>query len=166
MNRTGQIGIVHSRRGFWGKLVQVVTRSHWNHTVIAINAVECVSAEPGGAVRRPIAYYSGEDVVWSQFDLTVPQRRNITGWTVQHIGVEYNTADFILAGVASITGRATPMWVRRIVATPDRLICSQLCDYAYQAGSLPLFDDRRPVGAVTPADFGALFLTRGWTDKD
>jgi hypothetical protein len=165
MTLTGQVGLVHTNRGFLGRLVQVVTRSYWNHTVIAISDTECVSAEPGGAVIRPIAYYADEHVVWSRFDLAGYQRRLITGWARDHIGTPYNFADFVLAGLVSITGRATPEWLRRIVATPDRLICSQLCDYAYQAANLHLFDDRRPEGAVTPASFGRIFTAHGWAHR-
>ena len=165
MSLTGQIGIVHTDRGFGGLLVQWATRSYWCHTVIAVSDTTCLSAEPGGAVIRPITEYAGR-IVWSQFDLTVAQRYLITRWARDHLRVPYNWGDFIAAGLASLTGRATPMWLRRIVATRDRLICSQLCDLAYQAGSIHLFRDRRPVGAVTPADFGRLFRTRGWTDRD
>lgn len=165
MTLTGQIGIIHSRSGFWGKVVQWVTGSHWNHTVMALDDIVCVSAEPGGALVRPITFYRDEEVVWSQFNLTTHQRDHITRWAVQHIGTEYNWADYFLAGIASITRRATPRWVRRIVATPDRLICSQLCDYAYRAGSKHLFTDHRPLGAVTPGDFGRLFREHGWTDR-
>lgn len=166
MNRTGQIGIVHSRRGFMGRLVQWATRSHWNHVIVAVNEYECVSAEPGGAVVRLITYYHAEEVVWSRYDLTASQAVAIRRWARHHVGVEYNWSDFVLAGIASITGRATPKWVRRLIATPDRLICSQLADLAYQAAGLHLFNDRRPEGAVTPKSFGQLFRTHGWTDRD
>jgi hypothetical protein len=57
------------------------------------------------------------------------------------------------------------MWLRRIVATRDRMICSQMSDLALQAGAIHLFHDRRPIGAVTPADFGRYFVAQGWTDK-
>jgi uncharacterized protein YycO len=166
MIRTGQILLIHSRRGFWGRLVQWGTRSHWNHAAVMVDPYHCLSAEPGGAVLRPITYYRHEEVVSSRFDLTPEQRTTIHLWALGHIDVEYNFGDFILAGIASVTGRATPKWLRRIIATPDRMICSQLCDYAYQAAGIHLFDDARPEGAVIPADFGRLFRTHGWTDKD
>lgn len=167
MTHTGQVGIVHSKRAGMGRLVQLVTGSHWNHTVVAINDTQCVSAEPGGAIVRPIAYYTRDhDVVWSRFELTHTQRWRIATWARHHRGVEYGYGDFIAAGISSITRRATPAWLRRIVARPDRLICSQLCDLALQAGDVHLFQDNRPAGAVTPADFGREYRAHGWTDKD
>ena len=167
MTLIGQVGIVHSRRWGIGRLVQLVTGSHWNHTIVALPFGRCVSAEPGGAIVRPIAYYTRDhDIAWSQFTLDRAARHRIVEVALRHKGVEYGYGDFIAAGIASITRRATPEWLRRIVSRPDRLICSQLCDLALQAGGEHLFRDNRPNGAVTPADFGREYRDRGWTDRD
>lgn len=165
---TGQVGIVHGTA--WdARLVQVVTASHWNHSVIAISDTHCISAEPGaaGARIRPISHYeqAGEDIEWSRFPLRGWQRRKITGYAIGHIGTPYNWADFFAAGVASILKQRTPRWLDAFVGSTDRLICSQICDLALQAGGIHLFRDERPVGAVTPASFGAYFKAHGWSER-
>ncbi|MFF2493236.1 hypothetical protein [Agromyces sp. NPDC058064] len=164
MTLTAQVAVVHSDRGLAARLVQGITGSAWNHIIVAINDTHCLSAEPGGAIVRPISYYDDHLVVWSRFELDAQQRRRIVNWAWQHVGVPYSWPDFIAAGISSLTKRATPRWLRRFVARPDRLICSQLCDLALQAGGLHLFADHRPAGAVTPASFGALFVELGWSD--
>lgn len=163
MVRTGQIAIV-STSGWVGRLVQRATGSAYNHSVVAISNTHCVSAEPGGAVIRPISYYRSDGVVWSRFDLTRDQRDRVSTWAFEHVGVEYDYAGFVAIGATKLLGPFAPRWLLRYVATHDRLICSYLCDLALQAADIHLFRDHRPEGAVTPGSFGKVFVARGWAD--
>lgn len=161
---TGQVAVI-GNRGWFGRAVQVVTRSAWNHNVVAINELECVSAEPGGAIIRPISYYNTDTVAWSQFDLTAEQRDRISTWAFNHVGVEYDHLGFVAIAVTKILGPFAPRWLLRYIGTRDRLICSYLCDLALQAGGIHVFKDHRPRGCVTPGSFGKMFVLRGWADK-
>jgi len=160
----GQVGLV-STKGWVGRLVQLVTRSAFNHSVVAINEHECVSAEPGGAVIRPISYYQHDFVAWSRFNLTAEQRDRITLWAFDHVGVEYDSVGFAAIAVTKLLGPFAPRWLLRYVGAHDRLICSYLCDLALQAGDIHLWRDHRPEGAVTPASFGKVYKARGWSDR-
>ena len=159
---TGQVGLVPGDKGWASGVVMWATRSNWSHMVVAISERECVSAEPGGVRIRPIGYYPG--TVWSKFPLRWTQRRRIVNFARSRIGTKYAWIDYLAVGVAIITGRATPEWLRSYVADDTSLICSQLCDLALQAGGIHVFFDHRPAGAVIPASFARVFIARGWTD--
>lgn len=163
MNLTAQVGIIHSKQGFSPWLIRIITRSWWTHVIVAINDTQCVSAEPGGAVVRPISEYT--DIAWSHFDHTPRQRAQITVWAAAHVGTPYSWVDFYIAGLGALLKDHTPAWVERIAAGTDRLICSQFCDLALQAAGIHLFQDERPRGAVTPASFGRIFHRNGWAHK-
>lgn len=163
---TGQVAIIHAPTGWAGRIVQIITRSHWNHTVTMISNTRCVSAEPGGVRTRNISHYTdNEEVVWSQLELTPAQRHTIRRWSLDHLGDRYNWLAYIAIGIALTTGRATPRWLRRWLDNSDDLICSQACDMALQAANIHLFKDHRVAGAVHPGSFGAYFHEHGWTDK-
>jgi hypothetical protein len=161
---TGQVGII-STSGWVGRLVQLVTRSAYNHSVVAINDRECVSAEPGGAVIRQISDYRNDVVVWSQFTLDAERRDLISTWAFEHVDTEYDYLGFAAIAVTKLLGPFAPRWLLRYIATRDRLVCSYLCDLALQAGGIHLFQDHRPEGAVTPASFGKVYKARVWADK-
>jgi hypothetical protein len=162
---TGQVGII-STSGWVGRLVQLVTRSAYNHSVVAINDRECVSAEPGGAVIRPISDYQHDLVAWSQFNLDHEQRDRIATWAFEHVNAPYDYLGFVAIAATKLLGPFAPRWLLRYIATHDRLICSYLCDLALQAGGVHMFRDHRPEGAVTPASFGKVYKARGWSDRD
>lgn len=159
---TGQVGLIHSDTGFIPWLIRVISRSHWTHMVVAISETECMSAEPGGARIRPISDYPA--ITWSQFKLRPWQRRRIATYARTHEGTPYGWLDFFAAGVALLTGRRTPEWLRLYVASTGTLICSQLSDLALQAAGIHIFHDRRPLGAVIPGSFGRYYVEQGWTD--
>jgi hypothetical protein len=162
---TGQVAII-STSGWVGRLVQLVTGSAWNHSVVAINELECVSAEPGGARIRLISEYRHDTVAWSQFTRSDERRDRITTWAFDHLDVDYDYLGFVAIALTKLLGPFAPKWLLRYIATRDRLICSYLCDLALQAGGIHLFDDHRPHGCVTPGSFGKKFKARGWSDRD
>jgi len=161
---TGQVALI-STSGWVGRLVQWATSSAYNHSVVAINDLECVSAEPGGAVIRPIGDYQHDLIAWSRFELTGEQRDRISTWAFEHVGTEYDTVGFAAIAVTKLLGPLAPRWLLRYVGASDRLICSYFVDLALQAGGIHLFRDHRPEGAVTPASFGKVYKARGWADQ-
>ena len=161
---TGQVGLVPSDGAFKSKVVAWASRSYWCHVVVAISETECVSAEPGGTRIRPIAFYP--EIVWSRFPMRPWQRRRAVRFAKDCIGKAYAWGDYWAVGLALVTRRQAPEWLRASVANTDTLICSQVADLALQAAGIHVFYDERPAGAVIPASFGKIFKARGWSDVD
>lgn len=161
---TGQVGLVPKDGGWASGVVAWASRSNWTHVVIAISETECVSAEPGGARIRSNTYYPG--TVWSRFPMRPSQRRRIVRYARSRLGTPYAWGDYWAVGIALMCNSWSPEWLRSIVADTKRLLCSQLVDLALQAGGIHVFHDYRPAGAVIPASFGKVFVSRGWADRD
>lgn len=162
---TGQVGLVPAANNWasWG--IVWATGSAYTHVVVAISETHCVSAEPGpcGARIRPISDYP--DTVWSRFRLTPRQRRAIVSYAGSKLRTPYSRLDYLAAGVATVTKRRTPDWLRTYLNRRDKLICSHLALLALKAGGISLRLDDRPTASVIPGDFGKYFVTRGWADR-
>ncbi len=157
---TAQIGLVPHPVRFWPRLIAWATHSTVYHTVLAIDNTRSISAEPGGAVFRPLNYWP--DTIWSQFDLTPEQQEDITDWGVRHKNTPYNFLDDAAIGIALVFGMHTPKWVARYLSSDYSLECAQLCDAAYEFAGRPLFDDGRLPGAVYPGSFEPIWRANGW----
>jgi hypothetical protein len=156
----GQIGLVLKPTSFWGRLIAWWTNSPAYHTVLAIDNVRCISAEPGGARYREISLYP--EIVFSHFDLTEEQRDNIVDWGIRHLGTSYNFAEDIAIGIGLRFGMKTPLWIQRYLSSDYILNCSQLCDAAYFNADIDLFTDHRLSGAVFPGSYVPLWVAKGW----
>ena len=156
---TGQIGLCYTT-GFWGRVIRAVTRSHYNHAVIAISETLCAGAEPGGVRIRSITEFP--DIVWSKFPLTLPQQVKVVLFTKSQLGVRYNYADDLFIGIALLTRERTPAWIERALSDPDSWQCAQLADAALQRAGVHVFRDDRPFGAVYPGSFVPVFQAFGW----
>lgn len=160
MTLAGQIGLVPHPVAFWPRAIAWVTRSTVFHTVLAFDDVRCLSAEPGGAVVRSVTAWP--DVIWSRFELTDEQLDDIVDWGIAHWGVPYGFFTDVAVALALLLGWSTPRWVARYLSTDQVMNCSQLCDSAYLAAGIHLFDDGRLPSAVYPGSFVPLFKERGW----
>jgi uncharacterized protein YycO len=157
---TGQIGLIAHPRGFWPRVIAWATRSPFYHSVLAVDNTRAVSAEPGGAVFRPLNFWP--DTIWSDFDLTAEQKEDITDWAVNHIRTPYNFLDDLAIGLALIFGLHTPKWIQSYLSSDYTLECAQLCDAAYRAAGIQLFDDGRLPGAVYPGLFAPIWQKNHW----
>jgi hypothetical protein len=99
---TGQVGVVVNARGWMGKAIQWATRSSAHHCIIAINETHCISAQPGGAKRRPISDF--EFVVWSRYNFNEDEAHYIAGVADYSQGVRYDYLSFIALGFHFLTG--------------------------------------------------------------
>lgn len=156
-----------------------------NHAVIFVGDVpgydkpQLVQAQPHGAKFADWDSY-GDSMYWDDdpeqlqlnetlrpLFLTDKDRTEIAAWArdcaIKKIG--YNYLDFLAIGLAQkrfhklINPARLRWWDRWVVnrlSRPDRLICSQLVDYAYAKASVHLFMDARPPGLVSPADLFSL----------
>lgn len=159
-DRTGQIGLVPHPVRFWPRVIAWATHSTVYHSVLAVDNTRAVSAEPGGAVFRPLNFWP--DTIWSQFELTPEQREDIADWAVAHIGTAYNFLDDLAIGLAMVFGIHTPKWIQRYLSSDYTMECAQLCCQAYTEAGIDLFTDGRPPGAVYPGSFEPVFRTHGW----
>ncbi len=157
---TGQIGLVCEPTSFWPWLIATVTRSPVYHTVVAIDNVRCVSAEPGGARLREISRY--KHIVFSRFELTEEQRDDIVDWALAHLDVPYGFFSDIAIFLGLKLGLKTPKWIARYLSTDQVMMCSQLCDSAYAENGVHIFTDGRLPSAVWPGSYVPLWKRRGW----
>jgi cell wall-associated NlpC family hydrolase len=145
--------------------IQFGTKSHVNHAGLYIGGNQIIEARPDGAGYAPLSEYQSRNTVWSALPLTDTQRTDIANAATTLIGTPYGWPDAIAIALAQPRlGRhldttkpldQQPWWYKRI-AREDRLICSQLVDYAHYLGGVNLYDDGRPFGLVSPADLEKL----------
>jgi hypothetical protein len=138
--------------------------SDYEHAIIGVEDGMIVEAEPGGAVCVPM-HYPPEMVLWST---GTPFRHSsgptapvgpLTGSLIaaaarKYIGVPYSFADY--AAIAAHCWHLPLPGLRDFVADDGHMICSQLCDQAFQDAGIQLFDDGRWPGFVTPASLAGL----------
>ena len=155
---TGQIGLRMNGGSLTARTIETITHSQTHHVVIAISETHVMSAEPHGAVIRPMTDYP--EIIWSQFDYTDIQRADMAfmAEALQHH--PYNYAGFALIGVEKITGIRIPDRLARAVSWTDRMMCSQMADFLLRKVGLQLFQAHS--GMVSPADFEHFFRTMGW----
>lgn len=152
-----------------GLAIRTVTRSPVNHAGI-VTAVEpdgtvrTVQALSHGVVPRPLPLRvaTGDAVVIVHPTITHQQRLLAAGTAelLVHRRVGYDYSDLLAAGLLQY-GVSLPS-IRRKVADPDRMICSQAVDWCYGQAGVHLFDDGRTPQAVTPGDLLWLHEQRGW----
>lgn len=121
---TGQVGCVVDSRGWMGKAIERVTGSRAHHVVIALSDTHCISAEPGGAKRRPISDF--EFVVWSKYQHTEEQAHLIAGLAEYSQHVRYDYLSFIALGVHFLTGAKIPDKVAEWLDNRGETTCSGL----------------------------------------
>lgn len=147
--------------------------SRVNHAVLYVGPQvghakpQAIEARPGGAGLCDWDKY-GSDMIWlTGLRPAMPQaqREVIAAAGVSFQGIEYGYLDILAVGLAQkrlgsevdvtkVVARQ-PWWVQR-VESMHTMICSQLCDAAYLAGGVHLFNDGRLPGLVSPADLLAL----------
>lgn len=161
-NLTGQIGLRLNGEGLMARGIELVTQSHAHHVVIAINETHVVSAQPGGAVIRPMTDYP--ELVWSQFEYTDKQSQHMAVLAASMNRQEYNYLGFALIGFELITKTRVPDAVARAFSYQDRMFCSQMADFCLRKAGFDLFHSEW--GMVSPGDFERYFQAVGWMDPD
>lgn len=166
MPQPGDIGVVHVN-GIGGLLIRLGQRligsggSDYEHAVICIGvsvdgAAQVVQAMPKGADTR--TYYPASGVLWSSFPLTESQRDRIKRAAIGYLDTPYSAADYF-AIAAQRFGFGWLPFVRKVMASTNSMICSQLCVQCYHDAGIDLFPGRLP-GDVTPGDLAALIEKR------
>jgi cell wall-associated NlpC family hydrolase len=151
----GDFGLV-SISGMGGFLVRIGQGllgdgfGDFHHAFLVLDNGEILEAEPGGARIVPLSNYDGTNAVYSDWDLTVPQRADLVAAARPLVGTPYSWLDYL--SLALVRFRIRPEWLKRYVADTGHLICSQLCDLVYLRAGLHMFQDGRDPMDVTPGD--------------
>ncbi|WP_042381364.1 hypothetical protein [Streptacidiphilus melanogenes] len=129
---------------------------HWDHAFVYVGDDQLVEAEPGGARLANLDEYQGRVVAWStgHIELTEEQRTAVVTAARSYIGVPYSAADYMALALWHFHLRIG--WARKVMASRASMICSELCDAAYDEAGVHLFADGREPGDVTPADLALL----------
>lgn len=150
----GDFGVV-TTSGWAARLIQTVTRSHYNHAFIYAGNGRIIEARPSGAGYGTLDYPA---VLWSNVPLNPLERDNVVAAAVKMIGTPYSWVDCAAIGIADLFGQHIPELVRKRLNRRDRLMCSQLVDTAYLLAGVHLFSDGRVPGDVSPADLALLVV--------
>lgn len=125
--------------------------------VDADGTVHAVEAWPSGA-RRHTYRLDDPAILWSSghFDLTDGQRRQIVAWWVDHLGAGYAWDAYLRQAAVRLRVPFAASALARQIEERHEFICSQWIDCGWQAGSYPLFADRRAPYDVAPSDLADL----------
>ena len=160
----GCYGVVRTR-GLAGATIRLATRSRFNHAWVHIGGGTIVEAEPGGArlgsaddyADCPGGTNAGEP-------LTDAQRAAIVAAARAMIGRGYSWLDIAALGLRQFGIRSA--WLTGRIKRTDRVICSQLVDYAYEQAGVTLFADGRLPQDVTPGDLAERIVEQPWGALD
>jgi hypothetical protein len=170
MSEVGQIGLVTSS-GFWSALIRYGTHSTINHSITDVGDVwhkgvfypdSVVSAEGSGVKLMPKSAFP--NAVWSEFDLTPAQQLKIKSFLLNAVDKPYSYLSDILIGIALITHLPVTRWFDRYLISSNHFQCADLCDSAYHAAGIRLFEDVIP-SAVYPGMFVPIWVDAGWLPK-
>lgn len=150
----------------------------YTHAFLVVDEDRVIEAEPGGARFAPLSKYQGrEDVLFSDLPIQREVAKAQAGWakvgytfalsdaalSYENIlrrrvvlfgdrceGVPYSFLDYFALALERYNIHIKA--VQNRVARNDRMICSQLVDWAYEQVGIHLFDDGRLPQDVTPGD--------------
>lgn len=154
--RPGDVALVRTDN-LIGGAIRLGTRSRVNHARLVVSEDgRCLEANADGA---DFGWIRPSDIVVTA-PLTDDQRSAIGPIAKQLAGTPYGYLDCAALGLAQL-GITLPS-VKRRLARPDRLFCSQLVDYAWQLAGFHAFNDLRPPQDVSPGDLADLAFTSAW----
>jgi hypothetical protein len=155
----GRIGLTHIH-GDIGKLIEFGQWLNgdgftaWEHAFMDLGDGTLIQAEPGkdGAQIRPLDIYPDSDVYWCDNiykTVTPEQAQRIASFGRQMRGIKYSAVDYF--ALAAHRLHLPVPGLKRYISSTGHLICSQLCDEAYELAGVRLFENRWG-GYVTPGD--------------
>lgn len=149
---TGQIGLRMNAPASdvipWS--IERITRSHTHHTVVALDNVWCVSAQPGGVKIVRIDSYPS--LVWTRLLYGPGQAQAVADAARRLEGRKYNYPALVVIAASFTFNFKTPERLAAWLSNNSLLDCSQLCDMAILEGTgARLFDDE--AGLIYPGDF-------------
>lgn len=138
----------------------------FEHAFVFIGDGRIVEAEPDGARIADLTEYTGKVV------RVIPAPSAEIGAKVAQVAVAYATTKVPYSaldyGYIAIRRRLKFLsfllpWLKRLIATSNHMICSQLADAAADNAGWHLFADGRWIGDCTPGDLDLLWQKAGAT---
>ncbi|OLZ65548.1 hypothetical protein AV521_31300 [Streptomyces sp. IMTB 2501] len=152
--RPGDIGLTNIN----GPIGRLIRLGEWlngdgfgayAHAFVVLPNNQLIEADPGGAAIRPLNSYAATATIYVYPDgLTDQQRTAICDAARKYVGVPYGFTDYLALALHRFHIPAPGL--RGAIAASRSMICSQLCDKAYQDAGIQLFRDGRWPGFVTP----------------
>lgn len=155
---TGQIGICHHGSTAISRLIEWFTDSHTHHVFVMKSNTECVSAEPGGVVTRPLTHF--KRVTLSRYKLTDIDKAGIVAACNSSDKLPYDLAVYPVLALSRLTRLPAPRFVNAWLERRINVTCSQLSAQIYLAAGIRLFDTS--VEVATPGDFERLLDLEGF----
>lgn len=153
--RPGSMGVVRTH-GWAAFGIRLFTFSRYNHAVVCVSDNHLVEAQPSGAVLNNLHTYDGNVEWWETQPVSDGVAQAIANRAIDQLGKPYGWLDLIALGLNNL-GFHNKRVLRRLART-DRLICSQLVDYANLLAGVQLYADGRSPGAVSPGDLAELMF--------
>lgn len=145
----GDYFVVHTT-GIPAKLIQIGTRSKWNHAGIYIGNGEIIEARPTGVKKAPVTKYDGLPIIWSNKDLTQEQRENIVSFAKKFENDGYGIWSIVALGFKCLTFGIPLIPADWMAIREKRVICSQLVAWVYSHAGIKLTN--KPHALVRPKD--------------
>lgn len=158
----GQVAVIPGAHGIVPYLICKVTGSHCYHMIVCTGENECASADSDGVNLHPLTDWP--NAVWSEFNLTGPQKAAVVAYCRNHVGTPYAYLDDALICLERVFRFRFPDWIRQRFADDGQLQCAQLADNALAAAGVNVFEDGRMIGDVFPGSYEQEFVRRGWYD--
>jgi len=145
----GDYFVVHTT-GIPAKLIQIGTRSKWNHAGIYIGNGEIIEARPTGVKKAPVTKYNELPIIWSNKDLNQEQRENIASFAKKFENDGYGIWSIVSLGFKCLTFGIPLIPADWIAIREKRVICSQLVAWVYSHAGIKLTN--KPHALVRPKD--------------
>lgn len=135
------------------RLIQIGTRSRWNHAGIYIGDGLVIEARPTGVSISLLSKYDNDEIVWNTgFDtsLSLAERMKLVEFAKGFIGSGYGIWSIIALGFKCLTFGLPLIPADWLAIHERRVICSQLVAWCYSHVGIKLSDKRHAL--VTPKD--------------
>jgi len=147
MPNLGDYFVVHTT-GWAARLIQLGTRSKWNHAGIYIGDNKVIEARPNGVKIRDVSEYDNFPIMWSNEPLTEEQRSNLVKFAKSFENDGYGVGSIIALAFKCLGLSILPANI--LAEKEKRVICSQLVAWSYSHIKIKLTN--KPHALVTPAD--------------
>lgn len=160
--RPGDLWVANTGNGPIAKAIRGLTDSPVNHAGGYLPDGLIWEAQPWGpkvkgqprthGLRVGPNYYPDGMLIPVPMPLDVTQRQQVAAVALAFRGMKYNFLDIAVLGLNRTLHVPLTDALRRYLANPGHLMCSQADDLVMQAVGVHLFTDGRLAGDVTPGD--------------
>jgi len=129
MPSVGDYFVVHTT-GIAARLIQIGTRSKWNHAGIYIGDGKIIEARPSGVKIDNLSKYDNHKIIWSnESSLTEQERINLVNFVKGFENDGYGVWSIVALGFKCLGLSVLPANI--LAEKENKVICSQLVAWAY-----------------------------------